>query len=966
MRRRLVMVIVALGCCGILCLGLLVYAQWRFRRNFLAAKNAFDARRYDDAVERFSRLARIRPGSGEVGYWLGMSESLAGRPDVALDTWGRVPEEAHEAAMANLARARLAIDLGRYGLAEQCLKRTKSVAGDESWRLLCQINWITGRHDAYRRLLQRAAEQTNDPSDILRSLWKMDHDPYQVDAVTQLLTKVKQSAGDDDRLWLAFSELETQMGRFDQAGDWLTRCEQARPNDPDVWNARLDWAMAAGRPDEVVRAATQLPAAGVPRARMLVLNAWLASRSGDRLTERTALEELLALEPGDTRVIERLIDFAAQHGQKQRVAEIRRRKADIEKATDEYKQLINRPDVVPVAADLARGAEAIGRWFDAKAWWQVAARRDPVLERDAALARIRLAKAQPPILTGEGSLAERLAPQVAAGAGSHAVLGEPVTPRFADDAAERGLVFTFDSGQTAQRQLPEIMGGGVALLDFDGDGWLDVFAIQGGRFPPPAGFTPFGDRLFRNKGGGRFVDVTDSSGLAKLPGGYGQGVAVGDYDNDGRPDLFVTRWRSYALYRNLGGGRFEDATASGGLSGDRDWPTSAAWADLDNDGDLDLYVCHYLKWDEVHPTLCGYPGRPQAGNNYCDPAAFAALPDHVFRNDGGRFVDVTSLTGFVDHDGRGLGVVAADLDGDGKVDLFVANDTTANYFLRNQGCFRFSEDGLVSGLAASASGGYLSGMGVACGDFDGDSLPDLAVTNFLNQSTTLYHNHGGGIFSDRSAQAGLAAATRLVLGFGLAGLDANNDGWLDLAQANGHVSDLRPLLPFEMPAQFLLNVGRGKFVDASNRSGSPWQVPRLGRGLVAGDVDNDGRTDVLIVSENGPLALLHNRTNASAHSLTLLLEGTASNRDAVGASVVLKAGGKSLVAARVGGGSYLSASDPRLHFGLGAARAADDVEVTWPSGRRDHYSNLAADTGYRLREGDPAPKALAGFAPTAQ
>ena len=368
--------------------------------------------------------------------------------------------------------------------------------------------------------------------------------------------------------------------------------------------------------------------------------------------------------------------------------------------------------------------------------------------------------------------------------------------------------------------------------------------------------------------------MTAASGLAKLPGGYGHGVAVGDYDNDGRPDLFVTRWRSYALYHNLGQGRFEDATAAAGLGGDRDWPTSAAWADLDNDGDLDLYVCHYLKWDEFNPKLCDVPGKPEAGHDYCDPRGFPALPDHFFRNDDGRFVDVTAETGVVDQDGRGLGVVAADFDGDGLIDLFVANDTTANYFLRNRGSFRFSEEGLESGLAASAVGGYLSGMGVACADFDGDGQLDLAVTNFLNQSTTLYHNHGHGVFSDRSTDSGMAVATRLVLGFGLAALDANNDGFPDMAQANGHVFDQRPMLPYAMPSQLLSNAGSGKFSDVSDQAGPPWKIPRLGRGLAVGDLDNDGRVDVVIVSENAPLVLLRNGCSSQNHSLTSLARGT--------------------------------------------------------------------------------------------
>jgi hypothetical protein len=347
---------------------------------------------------------------------------------------------------------------------------------------------------------------------------------------------------------------------------------------------------------------------------------------------------------------------------------------------------------------------------------------------------------------------------------------------------------------------------------------------------------------------------------------------------------------------------------------------------------------------------------------HCDPRAFPALPDHVFRNDGGRFIDVTVQAGIVDRDGRGLGVVAADLDDDGKVDIFVANDVSANHFFRNLGGFRFSEQAAEAGLSASAEGAFLAGMGIACGDLDGDGRLDLAVTNFLNQATTLYHHHGGGVFSDRSPATGLAAATRPFLGFGLAAVDANNDGRLDLVQANGHVSDFSPSFPYEMRAQLLLGDASGRFRDVSEWAGPPWQVLRLGRGLAVGDVDNDGRMDVLIVGQGAPLALLRNQPAPTAgHFLTLALEGVASNRDGVGAKVMVTAGGQIQVAARFGGGSYLSASDPRLHFGLGAARRADRVEVHWPSGRRDTYEGLAADAGYRLREGDAMPRSLAGW-----
>ncbi len=718
-----------------------------------------------------------------------------------------------------------------------------------------------------------------------------------------------------------------------------------------------------------MRAAARLPAQDFTQARGLELRAWAAAHEGDRQAERAALESLVALEPTDAVAVERLADLAAQDGQKERLAQLRRRKTEIESAREAYRQLANRPELAPNAAALARAAEALGRRFDAKAWWRLAVERDRSLESEAESAQARLAQVKVLPAATSGTLADFLGPLRATAAGKDIVPAGLKIPVFAEVAECRGLVFTFNNGLSDEHQLPETMSGGVGVLDFDGDGWLDVYAIQGGKFPPAAGTPAFADRLFRNRGNGEFEDVTGASGLAALPGGYGHGVAVGDYDNDGRPDIFVTRWRSYALYRNLGNGRFEDATKRAGFGGDRDWPTSAAWTDLDNDGDLDLYVCHYLGWDAANPALCGYPGNPEAGHTYCDPRGFPAMADHLFRNDGGRFVDVTKAAGIVDPDGRGLGVVAADFDADGKTDLFVANDTTANYFFRNRGGMRFTEEGMESGLAANASGGYLAGMGVACGDFDRDGLLDLAVTNFLNQSTTLYHNHGGGVFSDRSIPSGLAAATRPMLGFGLAALDANNDGFLDLTQANGHVGDYRPANPYAMTPQLFLGDGAGKLFDVSSRAGPPWQIPRLARGLAVGDFDNDGRTDVLLVSENTPLVLLANQAatlggdapGAGAHFLTLALEGTVSNRDGVGARLTVTAAGRNQVTERFGGGSYLSSSDQRIHFGLGAASKVDDVEITWPSGRRDHFRGLAADTGYRLREGDAQPRALAGF-----
>jgi hypothetical protein len=389
-------------------------------------------------------------------------------------------------------------------------------------------------------------------------------------------------------------------------------------------------------------------------------------------------------------------------------------------------------------------------------------------------------------------------------------------------------------------------------------------------------------------------------------------------------------------------------------------PTSAAFADFDGDGDLDLYVCHYLAWDAEHPTICP---NARGSNEYaaCYPPAFPALPDHLFRNDGGRFVDVTAEAGITDLDGRGLGVVAADLDQDGKIDIFVSNDMSANLFFHNKGQMRFEEKAQESGLAGNAEGGYQAGMGAACGDLDRDGRPDLVVNNFFGESTTFFHNLGGGMFADQSSEVGVKAPSRFLLGFGAVLFDGNNDGWLDLATANGHVNDHHPVLPYAMPARLYAGSSRCRLTDVSESSGPPWQLPRVGRGLASGDLDNDGKVDLLLVAQQIPPAYLHNTTREPGHFLTVQLVGTRSNRDGVGAAVSVLAGGRSLTSWRIGGGSYLAASDPRLHFGLGTTDRVDQLEIRWPSGRVDRHFGLRGDRGYLFQEGDSRPRALPGF-----
>ena len=370
-------------------------------------------------------------------------------------------------------------------------------------------------------------------------------------------------------------------------------------------------------------------------------------------------------------------------------------------------------------------------------------------------------------------------------------------------------------------------------------------------------------------------------------------------------------------------------------------------------------MCHYLAWDADHPTVCPssrIPGRVGS----CLPRQFPAQPDHLFRNDGGRFVDVTDVAGIKDREGRGLGVVAADFDGDGWTDLYVANDQSANDLFHNLGGLKFEESGFAAGAACSADGVFRAGMGVACGDLDGDGHPDLAVTNFYRESSTLFHNLGDGTFADYTHASGLAGPSLFRLGFGIALFDANQDGWLDLAATNGHVTDERPEIPYQMPSLLLLGGPNGRLTDVTEAAGPSWTREIVGRGLAVGDLDNDGRLDVLIVPQNAPLILARNVT-AGGHFVVVRLEGSPSNRDAVGAKVTVRAAGRGRVSWRVGGGSYQSSSDPRLHFGLGASSRIEELRVDWPSGRIDTYSDLRADTGYHVREGAKAPSALAGY-----
>ena len=550
-----------------------------------------------------------------------------------------------------------------------------------------------------------------------------------------------------------------------------------------------------------------------------------------------------------------------------------------------------------------------------------------------------------------------------------AVLGTLTTIGAADVAvslndvsAASGLDLVNVSGGPAKDYIVDANGNGAALFDYDNDGDLDALLVNGStREALARGGDPM-VALYRNDGTGRFADVTAASGFART--GWGMGACAADVDNDGFTDVYVTAFGPDVLYRNSGTGTFADVTKRAGL-GDTRWSTSCAFNDYDHDGFVDLYVANYVKFDGK-----AIPGRAttascrfMATDVFCGPNRLPGEADVLYRNNGdGTFTDVTARAGIADPGYYGFGVVFADLTADGWPDIYVANDSVPNLFFRNTGKGTFVEDGLLAGVAVSGDGRPQAGMGVDAGDYNGDGLPDLVVTNFSHDYNTLYENGPAGAFTDRSYAAGIAATAGPYLGWGVKLVDLDNDGRLDLFIANGHVYpdvDGRGLgTSYRQRKQVFLNEGR-RFRDATMAIGGGLLLEKSSRGAAFGDVDNDGDVDVLVVNMNERPTLLRNDTPRGNHWLTLRLVGGPSNRDGLGARVTVDAGGRKQVFEARSDGSYLSHSDTRVHAGLGAASRATRVEIKWPSGRTDVATNVAADRFYVAREGK-------GLMPTAR
>ena len=533
----------------------------------------------------------------------------------------------------------------------------------------------------------------------------------------------------------------------------------------------------------------------------------------------------------------------------------------------------------------------------------------------------------------------------------------PAEPIFVERASEAGLDFVHQSGATGEYNYPELLVGGGALLDIDDDGLLDVYLVQSGPVPGSAGNAASGpaaggpaadrpgNRLYRNLGDGTFEDVTDAAGVGDT--GYGAGATAADHDRDGLVDLYVTNVGPNRLYRNLGDGVFEDVTERAGV-GDPAWSSSSVFFDYDGDLDLDLFVANYVVWSADRERPCF---GPNGLRNYCNPAEYPPAPDKLYRNDGGgRFTDVSEAAGIRSVAGPGLGVVATDLDGDGLVDLYVANDQAANHLWLNRGDGTFREDALARGAALNELGQPEAGMGIAVADPDGDGDLDLFLTHLSGETNTFYRNDGGGFFSDETDGLRLGGVSQPYTGFGTSWFDYDGDGVLDLFIANGKVTPGdTAAFDYREPNQLLRGLRSGGYEDVSGRAGAALELLEVSRGAAFGDLDNDGDVDILVVNNEGPARLLRNEVgNARSWLIVDLCGGGVFDRSAIGARVTVEAGGRISSRDVRPAYSFAVANDSRVHFGLGDAERVETLEVRWPDGTVTERTGIDVNRILRL------------------
>lgn len=971
----------ALGALGI---ALVAGLAWMARpggppEDFDSIRALVDARRFDEAEAGL--LARLKRSDADDSAWLmlGGVRSIAGRDADAVEAYRRIPPRAAESGPPD-APGRgpgAAWSQAQTQLAEIALRRRDAAQAEAIFRAVADRD--PGAVDARRRLayLYSLTARNDEARAVLRELRRVDPSPRHLVTLTGLAAPETESRNerdelgdylkanpDDPILRRARGLAAHRAGKLDEARPDLEAAAREIEGDPVGRVALAECLVAAPGDLDKVDAALGAEPTGDPRllARWWLVRSQVAEARKQPDEALAHARKALAGAPDDRAALYRIGQLLVRAGREAEAAPLLARSEAI-RARDQ--SLVLKLDQVvrggieaafyEQIADLCRES---GLLDEARGWYEEVVRLDPTrTSAQASLARLAATPAPP------ASPAPRLTVRPRGATPAVVAAARPAAASAAvhlDDVAERaGLKFRYDAHPSGDLFLGDTMGGGVGLIDYDEDGFLDVYLVGGCPLPIPPGrdFAP--NKLFRNRRDGTFEDVTDRAGVAGH--GYGMGCTVADYDGDGHDDLYVTGLDRAILYRNRGDGTFEDVTAKAKVGTDR-WSTAAGFADLDGDGDLDLVVVTYVAADPKQVPQCFDPtNRPF----HCPPGQFEPQFDLVFRNDGdGTFTDVSRAAGMEVRGGLGLGLALADFDGDGKLDFFVANDAAPNFLFRNLGDLKFEEIGVASGLAYDGLGRTTASMGVVAEDLDGDALIDLLHVNFLNEASTLMRNLGGGLFDDITTAAGLDANGRTTTGFGAVALDLENDGRLDLFIANGHVDD-RPWANHPMAQRpNLFRAGeKGRFALVPPEAAPYLGRTVVGRGAAAGDLDNDGRTDLVVVHRDAPVALLRNATPGPGHWLALrLVGGDRSGRTPVGARVTCRVGGRSTTRWLVTGTSYLAANDLRLAFGLGSHPVVDQLEIRWPDGTEQRWTGLAADRILEVQQGrdpvdDPRPSA---------
>lgn len=924
----------------------------------------------EQALKRSPGMVRALVTAGEAAASLGRRED-------ALAYYDQIEDDGSLDAVVGIgAAADLLVQLGRLSEAEVRLRKLLEMDGQHvlAHRRLAAILILEGRRrDSAPHLmaLLRAGEASIDDLALLGNLEQIFDNQEAVDHFRRL-------APDDPLPILGAARLAIRGGETEKAAVLLRNAVAAAPGAVEVHVQLGRVLVELGDDGEFYRWHAALP----PEANdnpdvWAVRGEWAQKREQVREAMR-CYWEAIRRDPNHWKANYQLARLLVSSGDGQRARPFFARAERLQQLAETVRWILLEPADTSRMLKAAELTESLGRLWEAWAWYAVVSRRQPenVEARDRRdRLRRRLHGEMPRTLTSANPTRQidllrhplpswmRHAPILTAPSLSERDYGTPeASVSFTDAAASAGLAFTFYNGDDPNEsgmRIYQSFGGGVAVLDFDGNGWPDLYFTQACDWPAPADQQRYRDSLYRNLGNGRFQEVTSSCGAAE--NGYSLGVAAGDFDSDGFADLYVANIGRNRLLQNNGDGTFSDVTDASGLSGEL-LSSSCALADLNGDGLPDIYDVSYLAGDGPFYRICNESvgtARPEDLPRACPPTYFPAEQDRLYVNRGnGTFENATATVGIVVPDGKGLGVLAADIDGAGGTDVYVANDTTPNFLFLNtgghlDGPLSFSEEAVIRGCALDADGRPQAGMGVAFGDVDGNGLFDLFVTNFYKEYNTLYLQQSGGLFTDGTADAGLKQPSMLMLGFGTQFLDADLDGWLDLVVANGHVDDFRfQGTEFQMRPQFFSNRGGGRFVEVLGESlGDYFQKKRLGRGLARIDWNRDGREDFVVSHLQSPAALVTNETAEVGHFLAISFRGISSSRDAIGAVVRISAGGRTRVGQLSAGDGYCASNQRQLVFGLGTVNRVDEVAIRWPSGREQTFAGIPADQELLVIEG---------------